>query len=1333
MERRTFLKDTVITSVGILVLPGLANFKNRCSAQTQPLGNFGDYFDHPPDGCRPWCFWQWMNGQITASGITKDLEAMKNMGVGGAICFNSAVGIPRGPVDYGSKTWVDLTVYAAKEAQRLGLELALHNSPGYSGAGGPWITPEMSMQELVWSEIILRRHQEENTPIRILLPRPYAKMDYYEDAMVLAYPSLPDEGVLMIDSLVQISCNWKTIDKTLLTDKNPETKIRWVRIGGENEEKTAVLDLVFDRPFTARAISILRKPEPPRDLFDGPRDHPPKIMLKYSENGKDFQDIGQISLPELREMDTPGVLSFPAVTAKYYRLIAYSDSWLSGVELHSGPRLAGWPGKTGCTHGDASGITPELMPDQLISLEKVLDITRYMDKQGQLNWAAPLGNWTIVRIGHTTTGETNAAHPDAGKGLELDKFSSRALDFHFKSFLNPLIQRLKPYHGRTFKGLTVDSWEAGKQNWTKYFPSAFESQKKYAMAGWMLAMTGRIVESVGQTERFLWDVRDVQANLLADQFYGHFQQRCHEQGLEFYAEPYGDGNFDSLQVASHLDITMSEFWTRYIYGSDVTSKQAVSAAHAYGKKIVAAEAFTAMPATAKWTDYPYSLKSEGDYFFSIGVNRLVFHTIVHQPYDSGKPGMTMGPFGMHLDRNNSWAGQAYGWLNYVKRAQYLLQEGTAAADICYFKGDDPRSGIPDVYGFIPKGYKADVIGSVVLHEFMQINEGSIQLKSGMQYKVCMLAPVAQIQLQSIRRLETLVYQGMTLLVQSRPSGSFGLSDTDAQVREVTDRLYGQVDGRQVFHRKHGKGSLVWVQNLQQELEHLVGGPDFEYFGPHADTILHYHHKKSGDVHLYFVANHLRRPESLVVSFRLTGYQPEIWDAHQMIQYECPIFEQKNGRTFLPLNLQPSGSVFVIFRKMAEKPSFNSLLKDGQPVLMTKVMAESSRKPYMAMAGRFTISVWAKPDSFAHNNRSMIFHAPEGTLEYGEGHSAVAMGAGQNGVFVYERSKGMQRSLLQYTGKLEGWTHIVLVCSENRPVLWINGKEQVCGKKASLVLHPGLGTKPSNEQFSNCFEGNLSSLKAVRDVWSKAEILQQYQRGLPEPQDFPTLQWKPATGGDYTTELQIFNNGYYQLAGKLSAVSWNVEDCKILDMKGPWLLRFSKARHAPGELRLPELRSLHLHEDIDVRYFTGTIQYNHLLNIDPADLQPHRRVQLDLGRVEVIAEVFVNGKKVGICWKAPYFLDLTGWLNPGRNELKIAVTNLWPNRLIGDEYLPAENHYTKDHFMEKLPDWYIKELPKPGDRTTFCVWKVYDKDSPLVASGLLGPVRLHFGRAQQLKG
>ena len=477
-------------------------------------------FLNPPQHYQPWVFWQWMNGNITKEGIRLDLEAMRRMGITGALCFNNALGIPRGPVDYASAEWMEDTEYAVKEAKRLGITIMLHNSPGYSGAGGPWIKPEMSMQQLVWTETLAKNKKK----IDVVLNRPYAKRGFYKDARVIAYPSLSVEKILMKDAIQKLSMDGKTLDIKCLTDGNPETKIRIEPKQDESKE----LILEFKEPFEARSISILRRPEVPKDLFDGPRDHPPLFELKISDDGVTYKTVCSFAMNLLREMDTPGVANFEAVKARFFKLVTKDPTWISDIELHSAPRLAGWPGKINCTGGNSSGLTPQMNADLTIHHSDIIDITSFMDANGHLVWTAPQkSNWTILRIGHTTTGEENAAHPESGKGLELDKLNPAALDVHFDQFLNKVAERLKPY-GETFQGFTVDSWEAGKQSWTARFPEEFLRLKKYDITAWLPALTGRIIDDIESTDRFLWDVRQVHADLLNENFYARFQEKCHQ-------------------------------------------------------------------------------------------------------------------------------------------------------------------------------------------------------------------------------------------------------------------------------------------------------------------------------------------------------------------------------------------------------------------------------------------------------------------------------------------------------------------------------------------------------------------------------------------------------------------------------------------------------------------------------------------------------------------------------------------------------------------------------------------------------------------------------------
>jgi hypothetical protein len=126
--------------------------------------------------------------------------------------------------------------------------------------------------------------------------------------------------------------------------------------------------------------------------------------------------------------------------------------------------------------------------------------------------------------------------------------------------------------------------------------------------------------------------------------------------------------------------------------------------------------------------------------------------------------------------------------------------------------------------------------------------------------------------------------------------------------------------------------------------------------------------------------------------------------------------------------------------------------------------------------------------------------------------------------------------------------------------------------------------------------------------------------------------------------------------------------------------------------------------------------------------------LDLGEVYDLAAVSVNGRPAGVCWTEPNAVDITEFVRAGCNQLEITVVNRWVNRLIGDEFLPAESTYkgiassssATVGVLTAFPDWYTDASKSASrKRTTFSTWRHYDKNSPLVPSGLAGPVSVRF--------
>lgn len=1337
MHRRDFLKSTATTSIGLSLLPAflrpglLAAPRAGAGSWAAAAGDaLAQAFLSPPAAARPGAFWQWMNGNITRAGITLDLEAMQQMGLGSAYLFNNGVGIPRGPVDYASPAWMELVEHAAAEAQRLGLQLSLHNAPGYSGTGGPWITPAQSMQQLVWTETRVRSTGRQ--PLTAVLPRPQAKHDYYRDACVLAYPALPAETTDMWSQLRRVTLDGQPVDTAILRDPDTEKVIRLVPDSAG--KKPAVLLLEFAQPYEARALTLHRQPEAPLDPHDGPRDYPPTFQLEASDDGQSFRRVAEVRCPALREMDVPAAASFPAVTARYFRLSTSSPTYLSDVTLHQGPRLPHWPAKTGFAEYTDELHTNEELPAALaIDPARVVDVTPFVDAQGRLRWAAPAGRWVLVRLGHTTTGEVVAAAPEAGIGLECDKYRQDALEAHFNHLLAPLITRLQPYVGKSFMGLHTDSWEAGKQNWTREFPAEFQRRRGYDPLPYLLAMTGRVVGSVDTTERFLADVRRTFADLLAENYYGHYRTLCHQRGLQFSGEPYGDGNFDALQVAGQLDTPLGEFWTRYTYGGIDYIRLAASAAHLYGSPVAAAEAYTGEPRTSKFTDYPYSLKAEGDWMFSMGINRFLFHTVVHQPHPSAQPGMTMGPFGTHFDRNATWSRQMHGWTQYLTRAQHLLQQGRFVADLCYFKGDAINAKLPGnaiLRPAVPQGYAADITGRDALLTRFTVQAGRLVVPDGPAYRLLVLPALRTLSVEVLRKVHELLQAGAHVLVHEPPTTMPGLSAQhraagEATWRELVASIWGNLDGQAVTEHAVGPGRAFRGVPLETLLPQLGAQPDFTYSSARNDAAVHYLHRQLPDADVYFVSNRHRRVEELVCSFRVEGRQPELWDAETGRLSTPAVFVQEDGRTRLPLRLEPSGSVFVVFRRPAVA-RLSAVRRDGQLLLSAAAHAGPVPAPYADVVNDFSVSLWLKPDVMALPGRGFVFYPPAGTIAYGPGHAACGLTAGLNGVRVLERTD-RNAEVLAAEQPLTGWTHVTLVYQGGVPTVYLNGEAAATGKKSPAAVHPGLHTPAALEQFMVFFEGDTTEPQLERQALSAGQVRARYQQGLPDSLHLPAVELTQDPSGRHLT-LRAWQAGAYELhpaagSGRTRRVPVRQVPAPR-SVSSPWQVRFlGSGAGIPRPITLPALQSLHRHTAFDVRHFAGTAVYTSTHELPRQAVGENQRLYLDLGRVAVLAEVTVNGQLLGQVWKPPYRVDITDAARAGANTIEVRVTTLWPNRLIGDEHLPAEADYEPWGAIKALPAWYRRNEPKPGARTTFSTWRMFRKTDPLLESGLLGPVRI----------
>ena len=351
-------------------------------------------------------------------------------------------------------------------------------------------------------------------------------------------------------------------------------------------------------------------------------------------------------------------------------------------------------------------------------------------------------------------------------------------------------------------------------------------------------------------------------------------------------------------------------------------------------------------------------------------------------------------------------------------------------------------------------------------------------------------------------------------------------------------------------------------------------------------------------------------------------------------------------------------------------------------------------------------------------RSLVVSAPEGDTLYGKGHVSCALAAGRNGIVVLEHSEMDWLTVLSVPTPIAGWAHVALVYKAGAPSLYIDGKLAGSSQASGSVVHPGLKdcTERDGAQY---FDGDMNDPELFTEVLGEDRIGQLAASGIPSPIEPPDVEW--VCNGGSGSRLVFWKNGTYERHGVREKDELKISEIDApMEISGPWQVSFPPHLGAPSQVTLPQLISLHQHAHPGVKYFSGTATYSNKFIFSSTK----KGLYLDLGWVHVQAQVRVNGHDLGLLWKPPFRVDISSAVQPGENKLEVLVTNQWVNRLIGDEQLPAENDYDPSGHIKVIPDWYLQGKPKPaGGRTTFATWKHFDKDSPLLASGLVGPVRL----------
>jgi len=1135
-----------------------------------------------------------MNGNITREGITADLEAMKRVGIGGAQIFNVDCGIPAGPIKVLSPEWRELVVHAAKEADRLGLELCLHNCAGWSSSGGPWNTPAHAMQRVTTSE----RTVSGPTHFSEVLRRPPARLDYYRDIAVLAFPA-PEGRTLRIQN----------------------------------------------------------------------------FEAKSGANGD-------------------SVMSSPA--------------------------------------------SKQAAPGQAVQRGQIVDLSSRLQADGRLEWDVPAGNWTILRLGYTPTGKDNHPAPREATGPECDKFSREALEAHWKGFVQKVLDDLGPLagKGKALDNVLIDSYEVGGQNWTSQFRAEFQKRRSYDPLLYLPTLTGRVVENPEVSERFLWDMRRTIADLFAENYYGYFQELCHRHGLMSSIEPY-TGPFESLQSGEAADIPIGEFWV----GSqpDSSVKLAASVGHIYGRPVIGAESFTAAPSArhGRWLDDPYALKTLGDLVFCQGVNRYIFHRYAMQPWTNRWPGMTMGQWGTHFDRTSTWFEQGRAWLKYVARCQYLLQQGRFVADAAYFCGESApvtmRVGDPA----LPPGYDWDAVDAGVLLRHATVEDGCLVLDSGMRYHVLILPPSDRSMRPTLlRKLAQFVEEGLTLVgapPQASPSLE-GYPECDARVKQLANKIWGDCDGRSITQHKLGKGKAVWGQSMADVLAALALKPDFEY-APGEGSRLASIHRRDGEADLYFVSNQRKAFDTVECTFRVADKAPELWDLETGRTELAPVWHEEAGRTVVRLPFDPAGSMFIVFRAKPEGDHLVAVQREG-PLPVKERSKPAELRILKAVYGVFpTGTGTGRMDVTAQVKSSVA----SGTIEIPASNDFAGDDPAPNVVKrmrVEMRVNGQKQTI-------EAGENAVLKIPPGAEII-----QAVYGKLSEQKQGAGEPTVDLTRKLSGLVRDGELSVRADNDLAGRdpayltpkelrvdysldgvvKHVTVQENEMLTLPDTGEPAGTQPsftfAAGADAKPRLMTWAPGKFSMtwsSGRKAEAQCGSVPSPV-SITGPWEVSFPPGWKAREKTTFEMLQSWTENSDAGIKYFSGTATYSKQIELPPDWINSNREVWLDLGRVKNLAEVTLNGKPLGILWKPPFHVNVTAAARPGKNTLEVKITNLWPNRLIGDEQLPPDCKWAGKQLKE-WPQWLLEGKPSPTGRLTFTTWHHWTKDEAPLESGLLGPVTL----------
>ena len=873
------------------------------------------------DDARPWTFWYWMYGAVTPEGITADLEAMKQVGLGGAYLM-PIKGVDQGPEYEGQaqqltpEFW-EMVDHSMKEAKRLGLRLGMHICDGFALAGGPWIAPQESMQKIVWSDTIIRGGNIERLP----LPQLESYEGYSEDIATYAIPLGKQPADVVMRPVISLA----TLPGTEVKDK--KKAVNMDEKGVIRSSYPCRIDYTYEQPVTVSNVEI---------VLSGNNYQAHRLKVLVSDDGRNYRFLKQLKPARhgWQNTDCHSTHGLPPTTAKYFRFEWTPEGSEPGCEdldaakwkpnlkikeirLHTAPRIHQWEGKAGFVWRVADASTSQEIPDE--ACVQLNEVRRLTLTDGALTAKLPEGEWRILRMGHTSTGHVNAT-AGGGKGLECDKFSVAAVRKQFDNWFAQVFEKTTPEVAReVLKYMHVDSWECGSQNWSATFAAEFKSRRGYDLMPYLPLLAGIPMESAEKSEQVLRDVRITIGELVTDVFYTVLAQCAGEYDCRFSAECVSPTMVaDGLRHYDKVDLPMGEFWLNSPTHDKLNDVlDAVSGAHIYGKNVIQAEGFTEIRGT--WDEDPAMLKPLLDRNYALGINKLFFHVFTHNPWLDRAPGMTLDGIGLFYQRDQTWFRESSAFVDYATRCQTLLQKGTPVVDIAVFTGEEmPRRAIlpdrlvsmlPGIYGaerveservrlanegqplrVVPvgvthsanmadpdkwinplRGYQYDSFNKDALLRLAKVEDGHIVLPGGGRYKVLVL-PTA------------------------RPMDPTAVPLS----KEVEQKIAEWKEQGVIIPELPYKAESFAAMGLERDIE--------------LPAEVAYAHRTADDMEIYFIANQKNEARNFTASFRQKGLAPKLYDAVTGRTYIPEQWAEREGRTEVSLSLPAYGSRFVIFFK-----------------------------------------------------------------------------------------------------------------------------------------------------------------------------------------------------------------------------------------------------------------------------------------------------------------------------------------------------------------------------------------------------------------------------------